>query len=81
MDGTDAKGVFTLRNIADMDRIRAAVDQAPPTARHAVVIGAGFIGLEMVEQLVGRGFAVSLAELQPQILPPMDPEMVAPAPG
>ena len=78
MDGTDAKGVFTLRNIADMDRIRAAVDEAPPAERKAVVIGAGFIGLEMVEQLVGRGFVVSLAELQAQVLPPMDPEMVAP---
>ncbi len=78
MDGTDAKGVFTLRNIADMDRIRAAVDQAPPAARRAVVIGAGFIGLEMVEQLVGRGFAVAVAELLDQVLPPMDPEMVAP---
>ena len=78
MDGTDAKGVYTLRNIADMDRIRAAVDNAPSAERQAVVIGAGFVGLEMVEQLVARGFTVSLAELQSQILPPMDPEMVAP---
>ncbi len=78
MDGTDASGVFTLRNIADMDRIRAAVDQAPTSDRKAVVIGAGFIGLEMVEQLVARGFSVALAELQPQVLPPMDPEMVVP---
>lgn len=78
MDGANANGVFTLRNIADMDRIRAAVDQAPASDRKAVVIGAGFIGLEMVEQLVAREFTVSLAELQPQILPPMDPEMVAP---
>ncbi|MDA1230296.1 MAG: FAD-dependent oxidoreductase, partial [Planctomycetota bacterium] len=78
MEGTDAKGVFTLRNIADMDRIRAAVDHAPPAERKAVVVGAGFIGLEMVEQLVGRGFNVSLAEMQSQVLPPMDPEMVAP---
>ncbi len=78
MDGTDASGVFTLRNIADMDRTRAAVDQAPTSDRKAVVIGAGFIGLEMVEQLVARGFSVALAELQPQVLPPMDPEMVVP---
>jgi len=78
IEGTDAKGVFTLRNIADMDQIRAAVDHAPLPQRKAVVVGAGFIGLEMVEQLVARGFAVSLAELQTQVLPPMDPEMVAP---
>ncbi|MCA9084642.1 MAG: FAD-dependent oxidoreductase [Planctomycetaceae bacterium] len=74
--GVDATGVFTLRNVHDMDRICAAVDSSAD--RKAVVVGAGFIGLEMVEQLVGRGFEVSLAELQPQILPPMDPEMVAP---
>ena len=78
MDGADAHGVFTLRNIADMDRIRSAVDAASAGNRKAVVIGAGFIGLEMVEQLVARGITVSLAELQPQILPPMDPEMVVP---
>ena len=78
IEGTDAKGVFTLRNIADMDQIRAAVDHAPLPQRKAVVVGAGYIGLEMVEQLVARGFAVSLAELQTQVLPPMDPEMVAP---
>ncbi|MCA9008408.1 MAG: FAD-dependent oxidoreductase [Planctomycetaceae bacterium] len=78
MDGTNAGGVYSLRNIADMDRIRAAVDQAPTSDRKAVVIGAGFIGLEMVEQLVARGFSVALAELQPQVLPPMDPEMVVP---
>ncbi len=78
IEGSDAKGVFTLRNIADMDRIRAAVDHAPLPQRKAVVVGAGFIGLEMVEQLVARGFAVSLAELQSQVLPPMDPEMVVP---
>ena len=39
MDGTDAKGVFTLRNLADLDRIRAAVDQAPTAERKAVVSG------------------------------------------
>ncbi len=56
MEGANAKGVFTLRNIADMDRIRSAVDSASGDDRNAVVIGAGFIGLEMVEQLVRRGF-------------------------
>jgi NADPH-dependent 2,4-dienoyl-CoA reductase/sulfur reductase-like enzyme/rhodanese-related sulfurtransferase len=79
MEGTTAKGVFTLRNIADMDRIRTSVDSSRGhSAKQAVVIGAGFIGLEMVEQLVHCGYQVSLAELMPQILPPMDPEMVAP---
>lgn len=74
--GHDAAGIFTIRNVADMDRIKAVVDQS--TARRAVVVGAGFIGLEMVEQLVHRGFKVALAELQSQALPLFDPEMVVP---
>ncbi len=79
MEGANAKGVFTLRNIADMDRIRSAVDSVVGDDRNAVVIGAGFIGLEMVEQqLVRRGFKVSLAELMPQVLAPMDAEMAVP---
>ncbi len=78
MEGANAKGVFTLRNIADMDRIRSAVDSASGDNRNAVVIGAGFIGLEMVEQLVRRGFKMSLAELMPQVLAPMDAEMAVP---
>ena len=78
MEGANAKGVFTLRNIADMDRIRSAVDSAAGDDKNAVVIGAGFIGLEMVEQLVRRGFKVSLAELMPQVLAPMDAEMAVP---
>ena len=78
IDGVDAAGVFTLRNIADMDRICAAVATEGQVERRAVVVGAGFIGLEMVEQLVRRGFRVSLVELQTQVLPPMDYEMVLP---
>jgi NADPH-dependent 2,4-dienoyl-CoA reductase/sulfur reductase-like enzyme len=78
IDGVAAAGVFTLRNIADMDRICAAVAAEGPAERRAVVVGAGFIGLEMVEQLVRRGFRVSLVELQTQVLPPMDYEMVLP---
>lgn len=74
--GANSAGVFTLRNVADMDRICAAA--AADTTRRAVVVGAGFIGLEMVEQLVRRGFTVALAELLPQVLPPLDPEMVVP---
>lgn len=76
IEGADAPNVFTLRNLADTDRIRSAVDAS--TTRRAVVVGAGFIGLEMVEQLLNRGFHVTLAELQPQILPLLDPEVVRP---
>ena len=74
--GRTAAGVFTLRNIADMDGIMASVDASK--SKKAIVVGAGFIGLEVVEQLVHRNFTVSLAELQPQVLPPFDPEMVQP---
>ncbi|QDV38999.1 FAD-dependent oxidoreductase [Tautonia plasticadhaerens] len=76
LEGADAPGVFTLRNLEDTDRIKAAVDASG--ARIAAVIGAGYIGLEMVEQLSRLGFRVALAELQPQILPLFDPEMVRP---
>ncbi|MCL4204766.1 MAG: FAD-dependent oxidoreductase [Pirellulaceae bacterium] len=76
LEGLDAANVFTLRNMADTDRIYAAVGAS--RARKAAVIGSGFIGLEMVEQLVRLGFQVSLAELQPQVLPLLDPEMARP---
>ncbi len=76
IEGVDAANVFTLRNLADTDRIVSATESS--TTKKAVVVGAGFIGLEMVEQLVGRGFDVTLAELQSQVLPPLDAEMVQP---
>lgn len=74
--GHDAEGVYTLRNIADMDHIKDRVDNS--ASKKAIVVGAGFIGLEVVEQLVHRGFEVSLAEMQKQVLPLFDPEMVQP---
>jgi len=74
-NGVECSNVFTLRDMADTDRIKACVDKRK--ARRAVVVGAGFIGLEMVEALTSRGLAVSLVELQPQLLPNMDAEMAA----
>ena len=74
--GVEHKCVFTLRSLADMDAIKAVVD-----ARHAgsaVVVGAGYIGLEMTEALAHRGLAVSLVELESQVMVPIDPEMAAP---
>ena len=58
-----------------MDRIKAVVDGG---IKNAVVVGAGFIGLELVENLVGRGVQVTLVELQDQVLPPLDAEMTTP---
>ena len=76
LEGVDAANVFTLRNLNDTDRIKSYVDRK--STRQAVVVGAGFIGLEMIEQLVGRGIDTSLVELQPQVLPLLDPEMAQP---
>lgn len=75
LPGLDLVGIYTLRNLQDMDRIKGAVDQG---ARRAVVVGAGFIGLELVENFVHRGVQTTLVELQDQILPPIDREMTTP---
>ncbi len=67
--------LFTLRNIPDTDRIKSYVDQAQP--KHAVVIGGGFIGVEMAENLRERGLEVALVEMQNQVMAPLDVEMAA----
>ena len=71
--GIDDARILTLRNLQDMDRIAAATE----TAMRAVVIGAGFIGLEMTEQLRRKGLSVQLVELQPQVFPQLDAPMAA----
>ncbi len=76
LPGATASNVLTLRNLSDTDRIKALVDQQG--SRRAVVVGAGYIGLEMVEQFVRRGLQTTLVELQPQVLPLLDPEMAQP---
>jgi NADPH-dependent 2,4-dienoyl-CoA reductase/sulfur reductase-like enzyme/rhodanese-related sulfurtransferase len=73
--GIDLPGIFTLRNLQDVDRIKERVDQG---VRRAVVVGAGFIGLELVENFVRRDVAVTVVELQDQVLPPFDMEMTTP---
>lgn len=70
-----AANLFTLRNVPDVDQITAFIDQQQP--QQAVVIGAGFIGLEMAESMVSRGIKVTLVEKAPQVLPPLDEEMAA----
>jgi NADPH-dependent 2,4-dienoyl-CoA reductase/sulfur reductase-like enzyme/peroxiredoxin family protein/rhodanese-related sulfurtransferase/TusA-related sulfurtransferase len=70
--GIEHPRVFTLRNIEDMDRIKAVVDGG---VRSAVVIGGGYIGVEMAESLRERGLAVDLVELVDQLMPPLDREM------
>lgn len=75
IEGATAPNVFTLRNMEDTDRIAGFLNDAKP--RRAAVIGAGFIGLEMAEQLTHRGMEVTVIELADQVLPPLDPEMAA----
>jgi NADPH-dependent 2,4-dienoyl-CoA reductase/sulfur reductase-like enzyme/peroxiredoxin family protein/rhodanese-related sulfurtransferase/TusA-related sulfurtransferase len=75
LPGVDLPGVFTLRNLPDMDRIKAFVDQKKPA--RAVVVGGGYIGLEIAENLQHRGIQVTLIELLNQVLAPIDYEMAA----
>lgn len=76
MTGLDeAENVFVLRNIPDLDKIMAGLDGL--AARKATVIGAGFIGLEMAENLAKKGLDVTIVEKAPHVLPPLDEEMAA----
>ncbi|MDO4288678.1 MAG: FAD-dependent oxidoreductase [Eubacterium sp.] len=68
----EANNVYTLRNIPDTDKIKAAVEGRPA---RAVVVGGGFIGVEMAENLRDLGIDVTLVEKLPQILKPLDFEM------
>lgn len=70
-----AENIFTLRNVPDVDRIVSAIDQSMP--KKAVVIGAGFIGLEMAESLAKQGIEVTIIEMAPHVLPTVDSEMAA----
>lgn len=73
LPGIDDPRLFTLRSLQDMDRIKTAAD----LAKSVVVIGAGFIGLEMAEQFVHLGKKVTLVELLDQVLPPLDKPMTS----
>lgn len=71
----EAENIFTLRSVPDIDAISAFIEKEQP--KKAVVIGAGFIGLEMAESLVHRGLEVTIIEKAPHVLPPLDEEMAA----
>jgi len=72
--GTDCANVFTLRNIGDMNRIKSFIDKKSP--KSAVIVGTGFIGLEVCENLKGLGIEVTLVEMLPQVTPGLDIDMV-----
>ncbi|MDY5963931.1 MAG: CoA-disulfide reductase [Peptostreptococcus porci] len=69
----DADNIFTLRNIPDTDAIKGFVDTKNP--KEAVVVGGGFIGIEMAENLAERGVRVHLVEMLNQVMAPIDFEM------
>lgn len=70
LPGIGLPGIFTLRNVTDTDYIKQYVDQRK--SGRAVVIGAGFIGLEMAENLHDLGMSVTIVEMGNQILAPVD---------
>lgn len=71
--GIDGQGIFTLWNIPDTDKIKNYMEQHRPG--RAAVIGGGFIGLEMAENLHGAGLDVTIIEMQNQVMAPLDYEM------
>lgn len=73
LPGVEQDNVFQLWTLDDMDAIHHFIDAGEP--RSAVVVGGGFIGLEMVEALRKRGLEVSLVEMAPQIMPNLEGEM------
>jgi len=75
IEGIKHLNIFTLRNVEDTDKIKAFVDDKKPAS--AVVVGAGFIGLEMAENLHHRGLNVTVVEAAPQVMNMLDPEMAA----
>jgi len=71
--GIDSDRIFTMRDIPDADSIDAFIDKHKP--KRAVVVGAGYIGLEMAENLRERGLLVAIVEMVDQVMPTMDKEM------
>lgn len=72
---SSAENLFSLRNIPDTDRIKSYVEKSSP--KNAVIVGGGFIGLEMAENLHALGISVSLVELSEHVMEALDFEMAA----
>lgn len=73
IEGTDKEHVFTLRTINDMNKIKSYIDLNNP--RSVIIVGTGFIGLEVCENLKNLGIDVTLVEMQPKVTPGLDPDM------
>ena len=76
LPGIDLEGIFALRTIPDSRRILKWISDKK--VKTAAIVGGGFIGLEMAENLSKEGIQVSIIEMLPQVMPPFDPEMVEP---
>ena len=74
--GIDLPGVFSVRTIPDSRAVRAWLDEKQ--AKRALIVGGGFIGLEMAENLAHRGLSVTIVEKADQLMPPLDAEMATP---
>jgi len=73
LEGIELENIFHLRNVPDSDRIKKIVDERNPQC--AVVVGGGFIGLEMAENLTERGVKTTIVEMLDQVMPSLDYEM------
>ena len=76
LPGIDLPGIFTLRTIPDSRQMKQWITERK--VERAVVVGGGVIGLETTENLVRRGISVTIVEMLPQVMPPIDPEMAVP---
>ncbi|MDO8715448.1 MAG: FAD-dependent oxidoreductase [Dehalococcoidales bacterium] len=76
LPGIDLPGIYSLRTIPDSRNIREWIITSK--AKSAVIVGGGFVGLEMAENLAGRGISVTIIEMQNHVMPALDHEMVAP---
>jgi len=75
LPGITSPNVFTIKTVPDSDAIKAYIEKFNP--RRAVVVGAGFIGLEAAEVLKRRGLDVTIVEMLPQVLPPFDADVAS----
>ena len=75
LSGIDLDGIYTIRNVSDTDKIKDFIDQKKP--KSAIVVGAGFIGLEMAENLHKKGIFVSIVEMAEQVMTPLDYSMAS----
>jgi len=76
LPGIDTNGIFTLRNLTDADKINQYITDRKP--KKVVIVGGGFIGLEMAENFRNNGMDVIIVEMLDQVMPPLDREMAEP---